>query len=296
MKVFTSRSKIQKNFSNLIFLDIETTGLSHNNEIISISTSDGIEIETKIIEDLKEEYELLISFLEKYNGRTFITYNGESFDLPFIKIRCKMYGLDFNYKSNDLYKYFNKYRYIFPMESLRQMEMEKYFEIERGRDISGREVVELFKDHLLLKNENSLEIIANHNMRDVEGLVELYERRFEIHKINRETVSDGFFEIRDLNFTNNNLEVAGITDFFDFYIQDKNYELKIENNNFTLNLYTKFAKYRENLYCNYLLKSDFPVEVTATPAPKEVVLINLKKIEMENLKNVVKFIFSKIKK
>ncbi len=59
---------------------------------------------------------------------------------------------------------------------------------------------------------------------------------------------------------------------------------------FTLDIYTKSGKYSKNLICNYVLKKDFPVEVSDLKAPDEVVILNLKSVEMFNLKSVVSYI------
>lgn len=290
MKELKATNKNNKRYDDLIFMDIETTGLTHQNPIVSITVSDGVDTVTKVIENLKDELELISDFLEKYNGSNFVTYNGESFDLPFIGQRAKFYNMEFDYESTDLYKYFNKYRYLFPMKSLRQVEVEKYFEIDRGEDISGAEVVDLFKSHIENHDESILETIGTHNLKDVEGLVYLYENRFLIHRENRIEFGDNYLEIRDISIDHDTLKLKGVTNFKDVFLNSKDYLLNVAEGEFTLDIYTKSGKYSKNLICNYVLKKDFPVEVSDLKAPYEVVILNLKSVEMFNLKSVVSYI------
>jgi len=68
-----------------VFLDIETTGLSKNDDDITVfGLYDGIN--TKImIKNINLDYKLLKKELEKY--KLIVTFNGASFDLPFIEKR-----------------------------------------------------------------------------------------------------------------------------------------------------------------------------------------------------------------
>src|SRR3989338_6050674 len=68
-----------------VFLDIETTGLSKNNDDITVfGLYDGIN--TKImIKGINLDYNALKKELQKY--KLIVTFNGASFDLPFIEKR-----------------------------------------------------------------------------------------------------------------------------------------------------------------------------------------------------------------
>ena len=106
MKVFETINEKNNKYDDFVFMDIETTGLTHQNPIVSITVSDGVKIVTTVIEDLKDEQELIFDFIEKYNGCNFITYNGESFDLPFIRQRAKYYNMDFEYENPQISRVF----------------------------------------------------------------------------------------------------------------------------------------------------------------------------------------------
>ena len=170
------------------------------------------------------------------------------------------------------------------------MEVEKYFNLDRGEDISGSEVVELFRNYLTSKDKKNLDIIGHHNLKDVEGLVYLYENRCFIHRENRITFGEDYLEIRDIDRDHDTLKISGVTAFPDMYLNSKDYLLNIHDGEFSLDIYTKSGKYSKNLICNYVLKRDFPVEVSDLKSPEEVVILNLKSIEMYNLKSVVSYI------
>ncbi len=68
-----------------VFLDIETTGLTNRDDITVFGLFDGID--TKImIKNINLDYKELKNELEKY--KLIVTFNGSSFDIPFIKKRC----------------------------------------------------------------------------------------------------------------------------------------------------------------------------------------------------------------
>ena len=68
-----------------VFLDIETTGLSKNSDDITVfGLYDGINTKT-MIKGINLDYSLLKKELQKY--KLIVTFNGASFDLPFIEKR-----------------------------------------------------------------------------------------------------------------------------------------------------------------------------------------------------------------
>jgi len=67
-----------------VFLDIETTGLSFEDDITLIGLFDGIETKT-MIKGINFDYRILKKELQKY--KLIVTFNGSSFDVPFINKR-----------------------------------------------------------------------------------------------------------------------------------------------------------------------------------------------------------------
>ena len=67
-----------------VFLDIETEGVGKNADITVIGLFDGLNTKT-MIKDINMDYNIIKNELKKY--KIIITFNGSSFDLPFIKKR-----------------------------------------------------------------------------------------------------------------------------------------------------------------------------------------------------------------
>jgi uncharacterized protein YprB with RNaseH-like and TPR domain len=65
-----------------VFLDIETTGLSKDDDITVFGLYDGINTKT-MIKGINLDYNALKKELQKY--KMIVTFNGASFDLPFIE-------------------------------------------------------------------------------------------------------------------------------------------------------------------------------------------------------------------
>ena len=69
-----------------VYLDIETDGLSDNNDVTLVGLFDGYDTKT-MIRSVNLDWRLLRKELEKY--KIVVTFNGSVFDLPFMK---KRYG------------------------------------------------------------------------------------------------------------------------------------------------------------------------------------------------------------
>ncbi len=67
-----------------VFLDIEAEGVGRNADITVIGIFDGLDTKT-MIKGINMDYHVLKSELSKY--KLIITFNGSSFDIPFIKKR-----------------------------------------------------------------------------------------------------------------------------------------------------------------------------------------------------------------
>jgi uncharacterized protein YprB with RNaseH-like and TPR domain len=84
---------------DLLFMDIETTGLSSSVPLFLIGTmhlgTDDMQVELFLARTLEEERAALAAFHERVAGRTLVTFNGKSFDWPYIEGRSLRYGLKF---------------------------------------------------------------------------------------------------------------------------------------------------------------------------------------------------------
>ncbi|KAB3529089.1 ribonuclease H-like domain-containing protein [Alkaliphilus serpentinus] len=156
--------------------DIETLGLSRQHHPVILigylyEKDHKIHIKQFFAEALEDEALLLEAFFTELSTfNNLISYNGASFDLPFLKIRseinCVHYSL---YDKNhiDILRHIKKYKAYFNTPDLKLKSIEKLLGIHRKDTISGRESVLLY--HLYLKNRSTsiIDKILLHNYEDI---------------------------------------------------------------------------------------------------------------------------------
>ncbi|WP_180339327.1 ribonuclease H-like domain-containing protein [Peptoniphilus catoniae] len=284
---------ILENFKNSIILDIETTGLSRQKDTIIILGLLEIEKFAKIkiyfAENLKEEVDLLLNL--NVDNRKLITYNGNRFDLPFIKNKEQFYSIKTSsYVSFDLYDYIKKYKYLLNLDSYKQKNIEKFLGYERDEFISGAELIKNYKNYLKTRDDDLLNSIINHNKDDVTGLLKSLEIINFIKKLLTVEVEGYNFIIEDLSFSNNLLIIKGTTNCpFTCEVNSFNHSFYLKENIFNINILTYENKYDEGLICRYILSEDFNniKDVSNIPSPDKVYLLYLKDFIFHNVKKLV---------
>ena len=170
------------NTEDILFLDIETTGLSAQTSSIYLLGCCFYEnnewcIKQWLCESVSEEEDLLnafIHFIQKY--KLLIHFNGNQFDLPFIEKRCEKHGLDFsfkNYQGIDLYKRVYPYRHFLHLSNCKQKTLEQFMGIDREDKYSGGELISVFKSFCQNKNTEAKALLLQHNRDDVYGMLRL---------------------------------------------------------------------------------------------------------------------------
>ena len=168
--------------------DIETTGLSaqRGNKIILtaclIPNSKGVTITQFLAENPYEEDRVIMTtmnFLKDESVDYLITYNGASFDIPFVKQRLATKNLPYvlNIYEFDLYNFIRSNTGLkSQIGSLSQKNVEQHFGISSNRKdvISGRESVKLFAEYAINHDSVIEKIILTHNREDVLQLCHLF--------------------------------------------------------------------------------------------------------------------------
>jgi uncharacterized protein YprB with RNaseH-like and TPR domain len=169
---------------DLVFCDIETTGLSSANPLFLIGTMVFVEnqprLQLYLARDLNEEKAILSAFGAKIRGKTLITFNGKSFDWPFIEGRAirnlvKLPALQGHFDL--LFAARRRWKSQLPNCRLQTLEMGI---CGRGRhgDIPSSQIPERYYDYLEMANTKGqgahlLAPILFHNALDVLTMAEL---------------------------------------------------------------------------------------------------------------------------
>lgn len=189
----------QSYFSDLSIgvIDIETTGLSPERERVILGglvhfTPEKLQFVQYFAENREEEPALLQEYLAELAACDLIvTYNGEGFDLPFLKKRWSRHQdspFPLTTYSLDLYRAVSKHsnlRAILP--DLRQKTVEAFLGLSDTRQdaISGEESARLYADYLKSRDLRIEERILLHNHDDLLQLSRLLRilDKLDLHRI-----------------------------------------------------------------------------------------------------------------
>ena len=164
----------------LLFFDIETTGLSpYNSALYLIGVCfqrNGVwNFRQWFSESLSDEIPVLTafsSFLEEFE--TLVHYNGDTFDLPYLKALYEQYHLPSPFeglKSIDLLKAARRIRPLLNPASLRQKDVEVALGIRREDRFSGAELIHVYREWQEKRNDVLLRDLLLHNEEDVKGML-----------------------------------------------------------------------------------------------------------------------------
>ncbi len=195
----------------LLIFDIETTGLSAANSSLYMIAALTLDPDNYILtqwfaDDMSDEQDMLkdfFSYLSSFD--TVISYNGETFDIPYIKscaLSYHMLGPLDDMRSIDLYKHIRRYRKIFPLDKLNQKSIERFTGLIREDKYSGGELINVYKDYLICKDESLLDMLLLHNKEDVLGLSHILCMLSYIGCIN------GSFDFDNISLAEDNIKIT----------------------------------------------------------------------------------------
>lgn len=180
--------------SDLLFFDLETTGLSGGAGTVPFLAAFGrlirsapeknaasladyeLQITQYLLLDYPGESDFLDLILGEFTGNPLlVSYNGKAFDTQILRTRCLMRGIqppmplhaDLLYPARRLWKRL--------LENCSQGTIEKrILGIDRGDDISGALAPDIWFDFLRNGGTESLLDICKHNRRDIHGLASIF--------------------------------------------------------------------------------------------------------------------------
>lgn len=272
---------------NSFFIDIETTGLSREySDIISITVllyEEGsykihqIYCEYKVDEPQSLKYLKEIIKDKKY----IITYNGNSFDIPFIENKLNKHSINLNINNFikiDLYNWMKNIRNKIEIENLKLKTVENYFNIIRNDVLCGEDVLTLYQAYKIDPKKEFAWLIMQHNYEDVFNLPILLNKIISLYddviyfdnliikivydnftikknalngKFNIITDYDNDYVHNNINFSlniNSGAQVMDINLPLGFYKDEKIKSFYfIDNNDYEINTYTAIDGIKRNL-------------------------------------------------
>lgn len=247
MITFKKRYYFKNLKDNEIVLDIETTGLDSSVDklvllgIILVENNKSYLIQYFAENDL-EEKRLLEIYEKIISNKTIITYNGDTFDIPFLNnrlIKNKMFPVF--PKSTDLLKIIKPYRYFFDFDSLRLMDIEKIIGFERNDPSRYKSISKLTEE---IKTRSNPYPIMKHNENDLvatELLINVgdyFDAKLTVNtQIGEITLKSVFINNDIANIVSNSC-----IDLGEAYFSGANHELKVKDKSITINLQVLYGK------------------------------------------------------
>lgn len=166
----------------ILFFDIETTGLSPEYCTIYLIgcvfySENSWYLKQFFAESTDAESEILFHFLtmlSKYS--VLIHFNGDTFDIPFIKKRAKKLDIlhaDNSIESLDIYRQIKPFKKLLGLNDCKQKSIELMLGINREDKYNGGQLIEIYKDYLKSHDEEEKRLLLLHNADDLKGLPKL---------------------------------------------------------------------------------------------------------------------------
>lgn len=174
-----------RNFKNLLFYDLETTGLSGGAGTIAFLAGFGWIEKNKLIinQYFLHDFPGEIDFLQLINellvpGKILVSYNGKSFDHPLLRTRFLMKGLELNElpEIDLLHTARRLWKNRLPSCRLGTIE-NSILGIRRTGDIPGIEIPDIYFNYLKnnqdTENNMRMERVFKHHLQDIRSLAGL---------------------------------------------------------------------------------------------------------------------------
>ncbi len=187
-----------------MFFDIETTGFQKNTTILYLIGcgsfhGDVFRIIQWFNEDGVSEAQILEEFRKLISKEDYclFTFNGESFDIPYIDYHAEQNNIDLclgKYKSFDLYRYLKPFQQLFHMQHGRQKDWERHLGIYREDRFNGGELIQKYKEYLTSGAIELRELLLLHNKDDISGMSEILQLLSYGH------MAEGRFSVSDIQY------------------------------------------------------------------------------------------------
>mgnify|MGYP004564463207 CR=1 FL=1 len=167
---------------DVLFFDIETTGLSARSAGLYLIgmltyTDKKWTLLQFFCEDVADEPAVLQAFFELlHTKKILVSYNGDGFDIPFLRHMLEQYGLPYSFdavESFDLFKKFRPLKRLLGLPDLKLKSCERFLGIDREDRFTGGELIEVYFEWQKTKAPALLDTLLLHNAEDIANLPNL---------------------------------------------------------------------------------------------------------------------------
>jgi len=169
----------------LVILDIETMGLFESPIILLgiAKQRNNILTTTQILlKDISNEPSALLETYKKLDeSMAILSYNGKSFDIPYLQSRLAFYGLSaLNEKTHFDLLHYTRRAWRDELDNCKLNTVEDYLGVKREIDLPSSLVPSFYDTYLKTGNPGPLVPIIEHNKQDLVSLVLLYNKLHEV--------------------------------------------------------------------------------------------------------------------
>jgi hypothetical protein len=173
--------------SQTMFIDIETTGLHARSSNLYLIGCIYYDCEKEPVTwrsiqwfatNYDDEINVLNAFVEfagKY--KYLIHFNGNSFDIPYLKAKMEQHNIDFsfdNYIGIDIFRRISPYKSFLKLPDCKQKTIENVVsDTAREDKYSGGELIEIYHEYVLDHDEEKERLLLLHNEEDIKGMLEI---------------------------------------------------------------------------------------------------------------------------
>jgi len=308
----SDNNNINELLKESFFLDIETTGLSRQfSDIISITVllyeAGSYKIYQIFCQYKIDEPEALKLLKDLIKSKKYvITYNGNTFDIPFLTNKTQKHDININFEcfiKLDLYNYMRQLRNKIQINDLKLKTIEGYFNIKRDDTIGGEDVIVLYEAYKIEPRKEFSNLIMQHNYEDVFNLPILLNNIFNLY--------DAILYYKDLIVKINNQDFSIKKNSLfcklniisslktDYIHQDINFNLNLKINMQSMEINIPIGFYKDDNISEFYYVDNNEYKIKSYTAiegiKRNLVPIKLNdKIYYENIINIVKNIINSI--
>lgn len=314
MEIYKNEIKIEKDLNkyfdseNICFIDIETLGFSRKYHriylvgLVYFSKEKNSWIIEQIFANSPDKEKILLKTL---NDRLksfdlLVTYNGDSFDLPFIRDRYSKYRIENNImdmNSFDIYREIRKYGKYLNLKNMKLKTVEEYLGIFREDEFTGGDCIQLYLEYVDTGDEKLKDFVLMHNYEDLYYLTDILDILDHINNKISFEINNILFKIEDIkiNSTSMNIVVKSSKKLNLIYYKDS-YSIKsLDDSHIKIELKLEKACIEPDKLCQYFdtrILEENILDTTRYKLPNNILIMEIEGKEIiENLRILLKRLF-----